>query len=179
MSRIGKKPIKILPKTSVVVEKERVIVKGEKGELSLEIPPETEVVVENDEVLVSKKKDTKKSNALWGTVRSLISNMIEGVSKGYERELQIKGVGYRAEIQGENLLLKVGFSHPVEIKKKEGVNFSVAKDIITVSGIKKDLVGRVAAEIRSIRPPEPYKGKGIRYKNEVVTMKEGKKSAGK
>ncbi len=130
-------------------------------------------------MIVSVKKENKKSKALWGTARSLIENIVEGVSKGYSRELQVKGVGYRAEMQGEDLALKVGFSHPVVFKKNEGVDFSVAKDIITVSGIKKDLVGRIAAEIRQVRPPEPYKGKGIRYKDEVVLMKEGKKGVGK
>ncbi len=179
MSRIGKKPIEIPAGVEVMTEKNKVTVKGEKGELFLDVPSEIEVKVEGGEVTVSQKKETKKSKALWGTVRSLIANIIEGVSKGYEKELQIKGVGYRAEIQNEKLILKVGFSHLVEIDKIEGISFAVSKDIITVSGIKKDLVGRVAAEIRNVRPPEPYKGKGIRYKDEVVVIKEGKKAVGK
>ncbi len=161
------------------VEKGKVIAKGPKGELSLDIPPEVGVKVSDGEVLVSQEKETKMSKALWGTVRALVNNLIEGVSKGYAKDLQIKGVGYRAEMKDDKLVLRVGFSHPVEVEKREGVNFSVNKDIITVSGIKKDLVHRVAAEIRKIRPPEPYKGKGIRYKDEEVVLKEGKKTAGK
>jgi large subunit ribosomal protein L6 len=179
MSRVGKKPIKIPAGVELNIEKDRVLVKGPKGELSLDVPAEIEIKQEGEEIVTSIKKDTKKSKALWGTIRSLVANMIEGVHNGYKKELQIKGVGYRAEVQGENLVLKVGYSHPVEVKKIEGVEFSVAKDIIAVSGIKKELVGRVAAEIRDVRPPEPYKGKGIRYKDEVVVMKEGKKGVGK
>ncbi len=179
MSRVGKKSIKIPQGVTVNIAGNDIIVKGPKGELSFSSSPLLLVEEKNGEVFVSLKKETKKSKELWGTTRSIIYNMIEGVSNGYSKELQIKGVGYRAEMQGENLILKVGFSHPVEIKKIDGVNFAVLKDIVTVSGIKKDLVGRVAAQIRKVRPPEPYKGKGIRYKNEVVAMKEGKKGVGK
>ncbi len=179
MSRIGKKPINIPDGVTVDIKNNQVTVKGSKGELSLSIPIEVDVKVEGSEVLVSEKKLNKQSKALWGTIRSLVANMIEGVSNGFSKDLQIKGVGYKAELQGDKLILKVGFSHLVEIEKEEGIEFTVAKDIITVSGIKKELVGRVAAEIRSVRPPEPYKGKGIRYKDEVVAMKEGKKSVGK
>ncbi len=179
MSRIGKKPISIPQGVTVNITEEDVTVKGSKGELSFPISPFILVEEKDGELFVSIKKESKKSRELWGTTRSVIYNMIEGVSNGYSKELQVKGVGYRAEMQGEDLILKVGFSHLVEIKKIEGVSFAVLKDIITVSGIKKDLVGRVAAQIRKVRLPEPYKGKGIRYKNEVVAMKEGKKSAGK
>lgn len=179
MSRVGKKPIKIPQGVTVNIVGSDVAVKGPKGDLSFSISPLLLVEEKNGEIFVSIKKENKKSKELWGTTRSVIYNMIEGVSNGYSKELQIKGVGYRAEMQGESLILKVGFSHPVEIKKVDGVNFTVLKDIVTVSGIKKDLVGRVAAQIRKVRLPEPYKGKGIRYKNEVVVMKEGKKSVGK
>ncbi len=179
MSRVGKKPIKIPEGVAVDIKEEKVFVKGPKGELFVDIFPEVEVKEESGEILVLEKKKSKKSRAFWGTARALIANMIEGVTEGYTKELQIKGIGYRAEMQGEDLLLKVGFSHPVKIKKVEGVDFSVKKDIVAVSGIKKDLVGRVAAEIRKVRPPEPYKGKGIRYKDEKVVIKEGKKSVGK
>ncbi len=178
MSRIGKKPITIPQGVEVTVSKESLKAKGPKGELEVDIPEEIEVKKEGSEITVSEKRQNKKSRALWGTTRSLIANAIEGVEKGYTKELQIKGVGYRGEIQDGNLVLKVGYSHPVEIKKIDGVEFAVTKDIVSVSGIKKDLVGRVAAQIRSVRPPEPYKGTGIRYKNEVIAMKEGKKSAG-
>ncbi len=160
------------------MDNEKVFVKGPKGELEAEFRPEIEIKLENGEVLVSEKRRTKKSKAFWGTTRSIIANMVHGVNSGYTVDLQVKGVGYRAEVQGDTLVLKVGFSHSVEVKAPEGVSFNVNKDIISVSGIKKDLVGRVAAKIRSVRPPEPYKGKGIRYKDEVVILKEGKKGAG-
>jgi len=179
MSRIGKKPINIPQGVEIKKEGEMITVKGPKGELSLEVPAEISVEIGENEINVLEGKKSKKSKAMWGTFRSLISNMVTGVKEGYKKELQVKGVGYRAEMQGENLILRVGFSHPVEVKKEEGVDFSVNKDIITVSGTKKDLVHRIAAEIRKIRPPEPYKGKGIRYKGEEITLKEGKKGAGK
>ncbi len=179
MSRIGKKAVKIPEGVTVEVSKENIKVKGPKGELSFDYSPFVIVQEKEGEILVSPATEGRKSKALWGTTRSVIFNMVEGVSNGYQKELQMKGVGYKAEMQGENLVLKVGFSHLVEIKKIEGIEFSVLKDIITVTGIKKDLVGRVAADIRKVRPPEPYKGKGIRYRNEVVVMKEGKKSVGK
>jgi len=179
MSRVGKKLIKIPQGVEIKIESSKITAKGQKGELSIDIPSEIEVKEKEGEVVVSERKNTKNSRALWGTTRSLVFNIIEGVSVGYQKELQVKGIGYRAEIQGEGLTLKVGFSHPVVVDKVEGITFQVNKDIITISGIKKELVGRVAAEIRSIRPPEPYKGKGIRYKDEVVVLKEGKKSVGK
>lgn len=179
MSRVGKKPIEIPEGVEAKVENERVIAKGPKGELFFDVPSEISVEVSGDQVLVSQNKETKKSKALWGTTRALVCNIVEGVNKGYTKELQIKGVGYRAEMQGDKLVMRVGFSHPIEVEKREGVEFSVNKDIITVSGIKKDLVHRIAAEIRKIRPPDPYKGKGIRYKDEKIILKEGKKTAGK
>jgi large subunit ribosomal protein L6 len=175
MSRIGKKPIIIPEGVDVKIERNIVIAKGPKGELSLDIPDEIKVENTEEGVLVSQRKETKTSKALWGTIRALIFNMTEGVKNGYTKDLQIKGVGYKAEMKGEDLVLKVGFSHLVEVKKVEGVEFSVNKDIITVSGIKKELVNRVAADIRKVRRPDPYKGKGIRYKDEVIVLKEGKK----
>ncbi len=179
MSRVGKKPIKIPAGVEIKIEDLKITAKGPKGELSLDIPSVIDVQKEGEEIIVLEKKKTKTSRAFWGTTRSLIFNIVEGVSKGYQKELQIKGVGYRAEKQGEGMTMKVGFSHPVVVDKVEGITFEINKDIITVSGIEKELVGKVAAEIRSIRPPEPYKGKGIRYKDEVVVLKEGKKSVGK
>ncbi|MEA2092485.1 MAG: 50S ribosomal protein L6 [Patescibacteria group bacterium] len=176
MSRIGKKPIIIPDGVNVTIKEKKVTVKGPKGELYLDIPSDIKVENTEEGVTVSEKKETKTSKALWGTIRALIFNMVEGVKNGYSKELQIKGVGYRAEMKGEDLILKVGFSHLVEIKKIEGVEFSVNKDIITVSGIKKQLVNNVAADIRKVRRPDPYKGKGIRYKDEVIVLKEGKKS---
>lgn len=177
MSRIGKKPIQIPEGVEVKKEDGKITVKGPKGELDVSLSPEVEVVIEDKEITLSRKEENKRSRAMWGTMRSLIFNMIEGVKEGYSKDLEVKGVGYRAEMKGDDLLLRVGFSNPVEVKEEEGINFAVNKNIITVSGIKKDLVGRVAAEVRRIRPPEPYKGKGIRYKGEEIVLKEGKKSA--
>ncbi len=179
MSRTGLKPIKIPTGVDVNINEDVVSVKGPKGELSMEISSEIEVKINDGEIVVSERRKTKKSKALWGTTRAVIANMVFGVSSGYLVELQIKGVGYRAELQENKLVFRVGFSHSVELSAPEGVEFAIEKDIIKVSGIKKDLVGRVAAQIRKIRPPEPYKGKGIRYKDEVVILKEGKKGVGK
>ena len=179
MSRVGKKPIKIPQGVEIKIDGSKITAKGQKGELSIDIPREIAVKQDEGVVLVSERKNTKDSKALWGTTRSLVFNVIEGVSVGYQKELQVKGVGYRAETQGEGLTLKVGFSHPVVVDKVEGITFEVKKDIIIISGIKKELVGKVAAEIRNLRPPEPYKGKGIRYKDEIIVLKEGKKSVGK
>lgn len=175
MSRIGKRPIKIPEGVEVKIEGNFVRVKGPQGELEREIRPEVEAKIEEGEIIVSEKRKTKKSRAFWGTTRAVIANMVQGVSSAYNIEMQIKGVGYRAELQGEKLILRVGFSHPVEVEAPEGVTFKVEKDIITVSGIKKELVGRVAADLRKVRPPDAYKGKGIRYKDEVIILKEGKK----
>ncbi len=178
MSRTGKRPIEIPEGVQVKIEGNTAFVTGPKGKLEADFRPEIDVKIEDGEILVSEKRRTKKSKAFWGTTRSIIANMAHGVSCGYTVDLQIKGVGYRAEVQGDTLVLRVGFSHTVEIKAPDEISFSVNKDIITVSGIKKDLVGRIAAQVRSVRPPEPYKGKGIRYKDEVVVLKEGKKGAG-
>jgi len=176
MSRVGKKPIKITEGVEVRKEDRKIIVKGSKGELSWEIRPEIEVEIKEGEVIVSPKKETKKTNAFWGLTRTLIANMIQGVTEGFEKQLEINGVGYKANMEGENLILYVGFSHLVEIKKPEGIELSVKKNIISVSGISKQLVGEAAARIRKVRPPEPYKGKGIRYLGEVVRRKESKKA---
>ncbi len=178
MSRVGKKPIEIPDGVEVNIEGDKITAKGPKGELSLFLVDDILVQKEDNRIVVSKKRENKNSKAMWGTTRSLVSNIIKGVESGYTKELQVKGVGYRAEVQGNKLILKVGFSHPVEIEKPEGIDFAITKDIISVSGAEKELVGRVAAKIRSVRPPEPYKGKGIRYKDELVVIKEGKKSVG-
>ena len=175
MSRIGKKPIEIPPDVEVFIEGNKVAVKGPKGELQKEIRPEIKVEVKEGKVFVVPQKETKKSNAFWGLVRALIFNMIRGVKEGYEKKLQIEGVGYRARLEGEDLILQVGFSHPVKVGKIDGIKFSVEKNIITISGFDKELVGQVAAKIRKVRPPEPYKGKGIRYLGEEVRRKAGKK----
>jgi len=177
MSRIGKKPIEILKGVDVKVENNTVTVKGPKGELQRDVPLEIKIEIKDNQIFVSPGKETKRSKAFWGLFRSLIFNMVEGVTSGYEKKLEIHGVGYKANLEGEDLILSVGFSHPVKIDKVEGIKFLVEKSIITVSGIDKELVGQIAAKIRKVKKPEPYKGKGIRYLGEEVRRKTGKKAA--
>jgi len=178
MSRVGKKPIEIPQGVEINIENNLVSVKGPKGELKTEISSEIKIEKKDNEIIVFPEKEDTKSKALWGLSRSLIFNMVEGVVNGYEKKLEIQGVGYRANIEGEDLVLLVGFSHPVKIKKPEGINFEVNKNIITVSGIDKELVGQIAAKIKKVKKPEPYKGKGIRYLGEEVRRKSGKKAVG-
>jgi len=180
MSRIGKKPILIPENVEVKIEGSKVTVKGPKGELQKEIRPEIRFEIKDKEIFVFPKIETKKTKALWGTTRVLLSNMIKGVKEGFEKKLEIQGLGYKATLEVPNtgspdLILSVGFSHPIKIKAPPSIEFSVEKNIITVSGIDKELVGQIAAEIRKVRPPEPYKGKGIRYIGEVIRRKAGKK----
>lgn len=176
MSRIGKKPIEIPDGTEVKIEKQKITVKGPQGELSLAIRPEIEVLKKEKKIFVYSKKETKKTGALWGSMRANLANAVQGVNKGFEKKMEIRGIGYRANLEGEDLNLQLGFSHPVKVKKPEGIKFSIDKSIITVSGFDKQLVGEIAAKIRKIRPPDPYKGKGVRYLGEVVKKKEGKKA---
>lgn len=171
MSRIGKKPIEIPEKVKVKLEDNFVIIKGPNGELKQKIP--AQVSIEKNQVIV--KSD---NNALWGLSRTLIANMTEGVVKGFEKSLEIVGTGYSAEIKGNKLIMKLGFSHPVEIIIPENIEIKTEKNIITISGINKQLVGEIAAKIRDKKKPEPYKGKGIRYIDEIVKIKPGKKAAG-
>ena len=178
MSRIGKKTIEIPTGVEVSIENNLVKVKGPKGELERYIRPEIKVEKNENIITVAPDKETKRTSALWGLSRTLIANMVEGVTNGYEKKLEIQGVGYRANLEGEDLVLLVGFSHPVKIEKMDGIKFEVQKNIIIVSGINKELVGQVAAKIRKVRPPEPYKGKGIRYVGEYVRRKSGKKAVG-
>ena len=175
MSRIGKKPIEIPKGVDVKIEGDLVKVKGPKGELSQKIRPEIKIEIKEGKIFVSPKIETKKTKAFWGLTRTLLSNNIKGVVEGYEKKLEIQGLGYKAEIEGENLILRVGFSHLVKFEPPKGIKLAVDKNIITVSGISKELVSQVAAKIRKIRPPEPYKGKGIRYLGEIVKIKPGKK----
>lgn len=195
MSRIGKKPIKIPESVEVEIKDKKVTIKGPKGELIKEIRPEIIIEIKEGKIFVLPKssatfqkkglgegitgkiKESKKTKAFWGLTRTLIFNMIKGVIEGYEKKLQIEGLGYKANLEGEDLILDVGFSHPVKIKKPEGIKFSVEKNIITIVGINKEKVGETAAKIRKIKPPEPYKGKGIRYVGEQVRKKVGKKVA--
>ena len=178
MSRIGKKPIEIPDAVEIKMEKRLVKIKGPKGEISKEIPLDIGIEIKDKEILLNPKRKTKKSGALWGLTRSLLYNDVQGVTEGFKKELELIGIGYRASVEKEKLLvLEVGFSHKVEIEVPEGIDVSVKKNIITISGIDKQKVGEVAAKIRKVRPPEPYKGKGIRYVGEKVRRKEGKKAA--
>lgn len=177
MSKIGKQPILIPEGVTVEVNAKKVSVKGPKGELARSLPRKIEAKISDGSVIVTRKDDTKASMSLHGTYRSLISNMVKGVFGGYSRQLELVGTGFRAEASGKTLSLTVGFSHPVKIEAPEGITFKVEKSIITVEGIDKEAVGQVAASIRSVRPPEPYKGKGIKYIDEVVRRKPGKAAA--
>jgi len=177
MSRIGQQPISIPDGVTVTVTEGRVAVKGPKGELLFVLPEGIEVLQEGGELRVNPKKEDGSLQALWGTVRAIVANMVSGVHEGFEKKLEIHGVGYRAQVKGDTLELNVGFSHSVEIAAPKDVSFNVEKNIITVSGIDKAVVGEVAANIRKVRKPEPYKGKGIRYEGEQVRRKAGKKAA--
>lgn len=176
MSRIGKKPIEIPEEVEVKIEKQKITIKGSQGETSLAIRPEIEVSIKEGKIFICPKKETKKTGALWGSMRANLANAIQGVNKGFEKKLEIRGVGYRASLEGEDLAFQLGFSHPVKVKKPNGIKFSIDKNIITVFGIDKQSVGEAAAKIRRIRPPDPYKGKGVRYLGEVIKKKEGKKA---
>jgi large subunit ribosomal protein L6 len=176
MSKIGKKPIEI-PKTVTVAvgDKNKVNVKGPKGELEASFNLDMNIEMKDAEIIVTPRKDVKKFYAFWGLTRNLIANMIEGVNKGYEKKLELQGVGYKVALKGNDLDLSLGFSHPILFKAPEGIKFVVEKNIITISGIDKQVVGQVAADIRKLRKPEPYKGKGVRYVGEQVRRKAGKK----
>lgn len=175
MSRIGFKTIELPEGVEIKVDGTTVHVKGPKGELSREIHEDMTVSIEDNTVTVKRLNDLKEQRSLHGTTRSVIANMVEGVVKGFEKHLEIIGVGYRAQKQGNKLVVGAGYSHPVEIEPEEGIEIDVPKNTeIVVKGIDKELVGATAAYIRAIRSPEPYKGKGIRYKGEHVSLKEGK-----
>lgn len=178
MSRIGKK-IRTLPAgVTAEVKNTQLVVKGPKGELKLDLHPHITVVIKDGQVTTEVKNgDSVRDRALWGTFSSLIENLIDGVTVGFKKQLEINGVGFKATVKGTNLVLDVGFSHPVEIKPMTGVKFSVEKNIITVEGNDKQLVGEMAAQIRRVRKPEPYKGKGIKYLDEVIARKAGKTAA--
>jgi len=175
MSRIGKRPITVPTKVEVKVDGTKVIVKGPKGELSRDLPNHVNVSQEGETLSVNRKDDSRTSRQMHGLCRTLVANMIEGVSKGFQRRLEIQGVGYRAQVQGRNLILNMGFSHQVQIAPPEGIQFAVENNTnVIISGFDKEEVGNIAAKIRAVRPPEPYKGKGIRYAGEVVRRKAGK-----
>lgn len=175
MSRIGKKPVEIPSGVSVQLNGNTVTVKGPKGELTRDLSPVVSVEVAENEITFTRPNDLKESRSIHGTTRSLVANMIEGVSNGFKKELELIGVGYRAQKQANKLVLTVGLSHPVEFEASEGVSFDVPTNTqIVIEGYNKELVGELAAKIRAVRPPEPYKGKGIRYVGEYVRLKEGK-----
>jgi len=176
MSRIGKKPIEIPDGVEVEIKGQKIRIKGPKGEISREILPEIKIVQEGKKILLSPKSKTKRAKAFWGLSRALLANFVKGVKTGFEKKLEIKGVGYQAKMEGNDLVLQLGFSHPVKIRAPEGIKLSVEKNVISVSGIDKELVGQIAAKIRKIRPPEPYKGKGVRYLGEEIRKKAGKKA---
>jgi len=176
MSRIGKKNIIIPENVDVKIDNRNITVKGPKGEISHEIPWIIDMEIKDEAILLKPKKRTKQSSALWGLTRALLFNCVEGVTNGFEKQLELVGVGYRASVENEKkLILEVGFSHKKEIEIPEGIEISVKKNIITISGINKQQVGEVAAKIRRVRRPEPYKGKGIKYVGEKIRRKEGKK----
>ena len=177
MSRIGKQPIPVPEGVDVLIEPDLVRVKGPKGELQQRVARDMEVSKEDGEVLVKRPSDRGEHRALHGLTRSLIANMVEGVTNGFERRLEIQGVGYRAALRGKDVELTVGFSHPVQVRAPDGIEFEVpAPTQIVVRGIDKQQVGETAARIRKVRPPEPYKGKGIRYQGEYVARKVGKRA---
>ncbi len=190
MSRIGKQPIIISDKAEVKIDGNLIVVKGPKGELKRQIHEAIEAKIEDSKILVAPKKESglknksphqiwcgdKKVMALWGLTRALIFNMVKGIVDGYEKKLEIEGIGFKAVLQGEKLIMNLGFSHPVEFEAPKGIGFKVEKNVIIISGADKESVGQVAASIRALKKPEPYKGKGIHYQGEVIKRKAGKKA---
>lgn len=174
MSKIGKLPIEVKSGITVQIDGNKVAVTGVKGQAAYELPKGISVTQEGEQLLVARQKDTKELSAAWGLVRAQLANMVKGVDTGFEKKLELQGVGYRAQLQGNDLVLSLGFSHPVKFTPLEGLKLTVADNVITVSGTDKMLVGQMAATIRGVRPPEPYKGKGIRYVGEQVRRKAGK-----
>ncbi len=178
MSRIGKMPVKLPEGIQANIEDGFIIVKNSKGELKQKIHELVIVEIKDGNITVDvKNKDSKKEKAFWGLFRSLINNMVEGLEKGFEKKLEVNGVGYKVSVSGQKLVLNVGYSHSVEMEMPEGIKAEVEKNLITISGIDKQKVGEVSANIRKVRKPEPYKGKGIKYIDEIIRRKEGKSAA--
>ena len=177
MSRIGKQIIKIPANTEVKYSDDVVSVKGPGGELFRAINPVIEIKIENGEVTLHPTRESQESRALWGTYASHLKNMVDGVNKPFEKKLILEGIGYKSEVKGDTINFALGFSHPVNVEIPAGLKVTAEKNVITVSGIDKEAVGSFAAKIRSLKKPEPYKGKGMRYHDEVIKRKQGKKSA--
>ena len=176
MSRIGKKAVAVPSGVTVTIEGQTITVKGPKGQLAWTVAEEIEVKQEGAELLLTKRVDNTRAQAMWGLSRTLVANMVEGVTSGFEKTLELVGVGYRAAMKGNALSMQLGFSHEVDVPAPAGVTFAVPKQTeIKISGIDKQVVGEIASQIRRLRPPEPYKGKGVRYAGEQVRRKEGKK----
>lgn len=180
MSRVGSHRIVIPKGVEVSLEKDRVRVKGPKGLLESRVPPELSIKLQDGQISVTRSSNDRLVKSLHGTIRNGIQNMVRGVSEGYTKVLEIKGVGYRAQVQGKKLTFSLGYSHPIEYKLPEGIEATVDKQTtVTLKGINRYLIGQVAANIRALRSPEPYKGKGIKYADEVIRRKEGKTGKGK
>lgn len=174
MSKIGKLPVKYDGQVQLKEERSSITVVGPKGTLNFKFPPEVAINIKSGEILVTRRDDTDRAKAMHGMTRTLIANMVEGVTKGYDKTLELSGVGFRSQVQGDKLILTVGYSHPVEIQAPEGITFRTNENKITVSGFDKALVGELASKIRKVRPAEPYKGKGIKYEGETIRRKAGK-----
>lgn len=177
MSRIGKKPIEISEGVKVDIKNNKIIASGPKGSLEFICAPEVAIKVENNNVIVEKKINSQKASAIWGTTTKIISNIIKGVKNGFQKQLELNGVGFRMALQGNKIVLALGFSHPVEVVVLENLLVEIKNNIMTISGADKQKVGQFAAEIRSLKPAEPYKGKGFKYVGEIIRRKEGKKAA--
>ncbi len=176
MSRVGKNPIAVPGGVTIEIANDEIKAKGKLGELSAPISSEVDVTVEDNVIQVSPKRETKKARAMWGTTRALVNNIVTGVSDGFTVNLEINGVGYRAAVEGQELVLSLGFSHPVRYPIPEGITMKCERPTaIAISGADKQRVGQVASEIRAYRPPEPFKGKGVKYETETILRKEGKK----
>jgi large subunit ribosomal protein L6 len=176
MSRVGKKPVTIPAGVTAKVDGQAIAIKGGKGELHFLAPSEVAVTFAENRIKVDPRTPSKRARAMWGMTRAMVNNLVTGVSKGFEKKLEITGVGYKASVQGKNLQLSLGYSHDLQFPIPEGIAIVTPKPTeITITGIDRQKVGQVAAEIRSLRPPEPYKGKGVRYANEFIFRKEGKK----
>ena len=176
MSRIGKKAVAVPAGVTVTIEGQTVTVKGPKGQLAYTAPEEIELRQEDGQITVVPRSQSQRAKGMWGLSRTLVNNMVEGVTKGYEQGLELVGVGYRAQMRGPSLVMQLGFSHEIDFPAPDGISFATPKQTeIRIAGIDKQLVGEIAARIRRIRPPEPYKGKGVRYAGEKVRRKEGKK----